>query len=176
MVSGKTPSALERTVGDFDFLLRPHHVNSFLLHEAIPSLYYLNDGDYLSVFRRSQREFVVERMRKLNEQNKTSGLPQFSEEEINQKAEYAANTHTDEFLVYFRSILKRLHDNPNLRFKYFVDLDIICEKCELKKYCSNSTTKQYAETMTADLISMVKMPKLKHGRIYTGSDLKILVE
>src|SRR3989338_10875899 len=163
---------LEVRVGSqFDLELRPHHVETFARHEAAPFLYGMTDAEYISNFRQSVRQLVNVHMLELNAQKQREGLPQFSEDEIRQWVEYTATYHSDEAVLHWRATLKRLHDNPDLRFKYVVDLDTACKGCESGKACSDKATWQYTKAMAADTDTMAKLPELVPGQVYDGHHL-----
>jgi len=160
----------------FDLELRPHHVENFARHEAAPAWYEMSDAEYVSNFRQGLRQFVIGHMRDVNAQRQREGLSQYSKDEIRQWSESAANYHSDRLVLHWRATLKRLHDNPDLRFKYVVDLDTACKGCESKEACSTQTTWQYVNAMAADRDAMTKLPELVPGQVYDGHHVRKLFQ
>ena len=79
--------------------------------------------------------------------------------------------HSKRMILDYRNILKRLHENPNMRFLYVEAEDSICLGCPQRVNCHNPQTWQYTETQKADLIALSKLPKLMNRKLYNLNDI-----
>jgi hypothetical protein len=80
--------------------------------------------------------------------------------------------HSDKLVKHWIKIIRSLHENPSLKFKYVKGVDSVCEKCEHKKDCNDSKHVNYKTVQDADAGAMKKMPELRFGKIYDGKFLK----
>ena len=146
--------------------LRPHHVLGYIGHETQPEFYDLPNDKYISNFREGKRK-------EAEENGKKQGL---TEEQIKQSAESAYNFHSDKLILHWRDSIKRLHDNPDTKFKYVSSLDSVCEGCDKKEGCHDENHWTYKVVQQADADAHNMLSELKHGKIYTGHDLKKLAK
>ena len=82
--------------------------------------------------------------------------------------------HSDKLVKHWIKIIRSLHENPSLKFKYVLGMDSICKKCEHRKDCHNPNHKYYKIVKDADQNAIKKMPELKFGEVYDGKFLKKL--
>ncbi len=149
-----------------DLELRPHHVLGYIGHEAQPELYSLSDNKYISNFREAKRK-------EAEEAGKQQG---WSEEDIKKAGESAYNFHSDKLILHWRDSIKRIHDNPDTKFKYVSSSDSVCKGCDKKEGCHDENHWTYKVVQQADTDAHNWMSMLEHGKLYTGHDLKKLVK
>lgn len=82
------------------------------------------------------------------------------------------NFHSDKLVKHWIKVIRNLHENPDLKFKYFRGIDSVCEECEHRKECSNPKHINYKTVKAADQDAIKQMPELKFGKVYDGKFLK----
>lgn len=82
--------------------------------------------------------------------------------------------HSDELILYWKDTIKKLHENPDLKFKYISGLDSVCNKCDKSKLCSDKKHWAYKLVQKADKDFIELMPELKPGKIYDANYLRRL--
>lgn len=147
-----------------DLELRPHHVLGYINHEAQPEFYSLPDDKYIGNFRESKRKSAEEAARQKGN----------SEKDIRKSGEFAYNFHSDELILHWRDSIKRIHDDPDTKFKYVKGFDSICKECHQKEGCHDENHWAYKVVQQADSDAIKLMPELKHGKVYDGHYLKKL--
>lgn len=123
--------------------LRPHHVWGFLEHENNLHWYDLSDKEYIAFFRKIKGE-------KSGDQGKEG-------------------QHPDRLIIYWRNTIKKLHENPDIKFKYVNGLDSVCMECTNKEICDDEQHWAYEAAQKADGKFAKWTPELKYGRIYDGN-------
>ncbi len=86
--------------------------------------------------------------------------------------EEKGNFHSDDLILHWREILKQLHNNPELNFRYVATLDSICEECHRKEECHDKNHWQYKSVQNADVDASDYFPELKLEQIYDGHFIK----
>jgi len=84
------------------------------------------------------------------------------------------NFHSDKLIKHWIKIIRSLHENPDLKFKYVRGIDSVCKECEHRKECSNPKHINYKLAKDADKDAIKQMPELKFGKIYDGNFLKLM--
>jgi len=82
--------------------------------------------------------------------------------------------HSNELILYWRDTIKRLHENPSLRFKFVLGEDSVCKKCDIKEKCRDKKHEFHKIVQKADMDAINIMPELKPRKIYDGHYLKKL--
>jgi hypothetical protein len=102
-------------------------------------------------------------------------FPNYSNPKINYFAYFRkvkGNFHSDKLIKHWIKIIRSLHENPDLKFKYVRGIDSVCKECEHRKECSNPKHINYKLAKDADKDAIKQMPELKFGKIYDGKFLK----
>ena len=79
--------------------------------------------------------------------------PNYANPDTNYSAEFRkvkGNFHSDKLVKHWIKIIRSLHENPSLKFKYVRGIDSICKKCEHRKDCSNPKHINYKIVKDAD--------------------------
>ncbi len=76
--------------------------------------------------------------------------------------------HSDKLIIHWKNTMKKLHKNPKLKFKYILNLDSVCAKCNWKKACSNKKHWAFKSAQKADKEAIKLLPELKPKKIYDG--------
>ena len=82
------------------------------------------------------------------------------------------NFHSDKLVKHWIKVIRSLHENPDLKFKYVKGIDSVCKECEHRKECSNPKHINYKTVKAADKDAIKQMPELKFGKIYDDKFLK----
>lgn len=95
---------------------------------------------------------------------------------ISKFREQKKDCHSDKLILHWRTVIKRLHKNPNLKFKYVHVSDSICGGCENNKRCIDTKDEYYNIAEQWDKYAIKSLPELKFGRIYDGRFLRKLLK
>jgi hypothetical protein len=149
---------------EVDLELRPHHVTGYFLHEEQPEFYSLSNSEYIRLFREGKQK-----------ENETIAREQgLSEDDIKKAGDFVHNFHSDELIVHWKNTVKRLHDNPDLKFKYVPGLDSVCKECDKQEGCHDEKHWQYEVVQAHDKMAIDSLPELKFGKVYDGHYLNKL--
>lgn len=129
-------------------------------------MYQLPDKEYISNFREGKKREAEEAGRKEG----------WTKEQIKQAGESAYKFHSDKLILHWRDSIKKIHDDPDTKFKYVPSLDSVCEGCDKKEGCHDKNHPAYKLVQQADTDAHSWMSELKHGQVYTGHDLKKLAK
>lgn len=127
---------------EVDLELRPHHIHGYLGHELQPEVYEMSDEEYLVFFRKARGEDPAD--------------------------QHKEGQHTDKLILLWRATIKRLHDNPDTKFKYVIGLDSVCKKCKNKGICNDKQHWAYKIVKKADDDFAKYTPELEPGKVYDG--------
>lgn len=156
----------KQEITEVDLKLRPHHVMGYIGHESQPELYDLLDEKYISNFWETKRKQAEQSARE----------QKWNEEEIKKAGEFAYNFHSDELILHWRDTIRRIHDDPDTKFKYVLGLDSICERCHKKEECHDQKHQSYKIVKQQDADSHDWMSELEPGKTYSDHDLKKLIK
>jgi len=124
--------------------LRSHHLVKLHHHlDEVPEVFALSDRDYIEQIRET-----------------TSG-------------EYPNNYYTVIWFLNMREILRRLRDNPTLKFELVTGSDSLCALCGHRKNCVDPEHQYYAIANQWDEKSDKDHPHLKKGSKY---DVALILE
>lgn len=81
--------------------------------------------------------------------------------------------HGEQFIIYLKNFLYKLHCNSDLKFLYIDDFDTICDCCDIKDECSKNDSELQKLVRSLDVKTFFVLG-LKNGFVYSILELKDL--
>lgn len=81
------------------------------------------------------------------------------------------NFHSGDLILCYRDTLRRLHENPDMKFKYVRSADSVCTNCEHIKNCHSPMHPNYSLVESADKSAVEMLKELEFDKEY---DLNLL--
>jgi hypothetical protein len=105
----------------------------------------------------------------------SKNLFHFSDKEyIKRFKEKNKGHHNQNFILYWKHFLDKLHKNSDLRFLYKNERDTVCSICDIKEECDNPETHLHELVNKLDFKALEKL-HLKEGEVYSMSHLKEII-